>query len=64
MARLRALAVVKNAVKALRVVRNPQQWLAWKKGMLGQEVPDKHLTAASIARLNGVVEQHTHKTAA
>jgi hypothetical protein len=64
MARLRALAVVKNAVKALGVVRNPQQWLAWKKCMLGQYVPDKHLIAAQIARLNGVVERHTRKTAA
>ena len=63
MARLRALAVVKNAVKALGVVRNPQQLLAWKKGILGQYVPVKHLRAASIARLNGVVERHTRKTA-
>ena len=58
------LTAVKEEVKTLGLVRNPQQWQAWKKGILGQEVPDEKLTAAQIARLNGTVELHKRKTAA
>jgi hypothetical protein len=55
--------LVKEEVKAVGLVRNPQQWQTWKKGRLEKEVPDKHLIAAPIARLNDVVERHTRKTA-
>jgi len=58
------LAAVKEEVKALGLVRNPQQWQAWKKSMLGQDVPDAQLTAAQIARLNGSLEEHKRTTAA
>src|SRR6266699_4611512 len=58
--------------RLLRSRRKSKQWVGAqpapvadrKKGIPGQEAYDKHLIAAPIARLNSVVEWHTHQAAA
>jgi len=50
------LAEVKDAVKSLGLVHNPAQWQAWKRGVLGKDVPDGKLTLAHIKQLEGGVK--------
>ncbi len=45
------LAEVKDAVKSLGLVKNPQQWQAWKKKTIGRDVPDDKLSAAQLSKM-------------
>ena len=51
------LAEVKEAVKTLGLVHNLQQWQAWKKTVIGRDIPDEKLSAGHLAKLKRVVEQ-------
>jgi len=51
------LASIKEQVKRLSLVRNPQQWTQWKKTILGRDLPDGKLTAGHIAKLTTTIEQ-------
>ncbi|MFL5658314.1 MAG: hypothetical protein ACJ8CB_29535, partial [Ktedonobacteraceae bacterium] len=44
------LASLKEQVKRLSLVRNPQQWAQWKKTILGRDLPDGKLTDCRSCR--------------
>src|SRR5712691_11269705 len=46
----------KEAVKTLGLVHNLQQWQAWKKTVIGRDIPDERLSAGHIAKLKRAVE--------
>ncbi len=47
------LAVIKDTLRHQGLVRNPQQWSAWKREKLGQDVPDEELSGAQLTLLRG-----------
>jgi hypothetical protein len=49
------LAEVKDAVKSLGLARNPQQWAAWKKQVLGKDIPDGKLSTAHLTKMKEVL---------
>ena len=51
------LAEVKDAVKAQNLVHNLQQWQAWKKTVIGRDVPDEKLTGGNLAKLKRAIDQ-------
>ena len=51
------LATIKATVKKLKIVHNPEQWVTFKKSVLGEDVPDEKLTESHLSRLHGKVEQ-------
>jgi hypothetical protein len=51
------LATVKAEVKSLGLARNPAQWQAWKKTILGRDLADTKLTAGHVAKLTAAIEQ-------
>jgi len=63
-AQAEALTAIKAEVKRLGLVRNPQQWAAFKKKAIGRDLPDSKLSAAHITKLNAAIEQHKNNQAA
>src|SRR6266702_4090654 len=63
-AKAEALTAIKAQVKRLGLVRNPQQWAAFKKKAIGRDLPDSKLSAAHITKLNAAIEQHKNNQAA
>ena len=51
------LAEVKEAVKTLGLVHNLQQWQAWKKTVIGRDIPDERSSAGHIAKLKRAIDQ-------
>ncbi len=48
---------IKAMVRKLKIVRNPEQWLSFKKNTLGEDIPDDQLTELHLSKLHGKVEQ-------
>ncbi len=48
---------IKATVKKLRLVRNPEQWLSFKKSVLDEDIPDEQLTELHLSKLHAKVEQ-------
>src|SRR6266700_4628783 len=59
-----SLAEVKEAVKTLNLVHNLQQWQAWKKAVIGRDVPDEKLSAGNLAKLKRAIDQTKNGQAA
>ena len=59
-----SLAEVKEAVKTLNLVHNLQQWQAWKKTVIGRDVPDEKLSAGNLAKLKRAIDQTKNGQAA
>lgn len=59
-----ALEAIKAEVKTLGLAHNAQQWQAWKKKVLGRDLPDNRLSDAHIGKLNAAIEQHRNNQAA
>ncbi|MFL5591836.1 MAG: hypothetical protein ACJ797_14420 [Ktedonobacteraceae bacterium] len=59
-----ALVTIKAEVKTLGLARNPSQWSAFKKKVIGRDLPDTKLTAGHIAKLTAAIEQHKNNQAA
>jgi len=55
---------VKAEVKELGLARNPQQWTAFKKKVIGRDLPDTKLTAGHISKLTSAIAQHKSSQAA
>jgi hypothetical protein len=55
---------VKEAVKTLGLVHNPQQWQVWKKTIIGRDIPDERLSSGHLAKLRRAVEQAQSNQAA
>jgi len=51
-------------VKTLDLVHNPQQWQAWKKTVIGRDIPDEKLSAGHLAKLKRAVDQAKRHQAA
>ena len=58
------LTEVKEAVKTLGLVHNPQQWQVWKKTIIGRDIPDERLSSSHLAKLRRAVEQAQSNQAA
>src|SRR5207248_1307517 len=52
-----SLTEVKEAVKALNLVHNLHQWQAWKKTVIGRDIPDEKLSAGNLAKLKRAIDQ-------
>ncbi|HYU74206.1 MAG TPA: hypothetical protein VEL31_16165 [Ktedonobacteraceae bacterium] len=46
------------------MARNPQQWTAFKKKVIGRDLPDTKLTAGHISKLTSAIAQHKSSQAA
>ncbi len=57
------LADIKSSVKSLSLAHNSQQWQAWKKQVLGRDIPDSRLSAGHIAKLNAAIDQAKQQAA-
>ena len=44
-------------VRKLKLVSNAEQWYAWKKEALGEDIPDEHLSPVHLQALVGRIEQ-------
>ena len=57
-------AEVKDAVKTLGLLHNLQQWQAWKKTVIGRDIPDEKLSVGHLAKLKTAIDQAKRNTQA
>jgi len=53
-----ALQAIQGAVKELGLATNQEQWVAWKKQVLGAGIANKFLKPHQIAQLRRALEEH------
>jgi hypothetical protein len=57
------LEEIKDAVKSLGLVRNPQQWQVWKRQTLKKDIPDEKLTVPHLRKMRMEVLRLTNEAA-
>ncbi len=57
------LTTIKSDLKTLNLVRNPSQWQAWKKQVVGRDLPDNKLSSVHIAKMHKALEAHKAQAA-
>ena len=58
------LGAIKAEVRKLKLVSNPEQWFAWKREALGDDIPDEKLSQTHLQALAGRLEQVKRNQAA
>jgi len=57
------LTAIKAEVKTLGLARNPQQWSAWKKTVIGRDLADGKLSSVHVAKMKAAVEARKSQAA-